>query len=346
MKRSALRVSLVVLLSVFAARCRGAEAGVEQPPYPPSPKIREIRWAPASTIIRRAKGGDNWPITWGDDDHLYSAYGDGRGFEPFVEEKLSMGLVRVTGGPADFRGTNLRSPTAERKGGGASGPKVSGMLMLEGVLYMLVRNTGNSQLAWSRDRGRTWTWSPWKFQTSFGYPTFLNFGRNYEGARDEHVYVYSQDSESAYQRADRMVLARVPAKRIAERNAYQFFQKLDADGSPLWTGDIARRGAVFAHEGACYRSSVSYNAPLSRYLWCQTGAGDDTRFRGAFAIYDAPEPWGPWTTVFHTPEWDVGPGETSCLPTKWMSRDGKTVHLVFSGDDCFSVRKGTLVLAE
>jgi hypothetical protein len=29
-----------------------------------------------------------------------------------------------------------------------------------------------------------------------------------------------------------------------------------------------------------------------------------------------------------------------------MSDDGRTVHLVFSGDDCFSVRKGTLGLKD
>ncbi len=319
-----------------------------RPPYPRSSVIRGIQWAPPSTIVRKAKGGDNWPITWGDDGHLYTAYGDGRGFfvEPLVEEKLSMGLAKVTGGPDDFRGVNLRSPTAERTGGGAGGPKVSGMLMVDGVLYMLVRNTGNSQLAWSKDHGRTWIWSNWRFETSFGYPTFLNFGRNYAAARDAYVYIYSHDGASAYQRADRMVLARVPKDRITNPVAYEYFRGLDTDGSPRWTLDVNGRGAVFTHAGRCYRSSVSYCAALRRYLWCQTGAGSDTRFRGGLAVYDAPEPWGPWTTAYFTGEWDVGPGETSCLPTKWMSADGRTVHLVFSGNDCFSVRKGTLLLAE
>ena len=69
------------------------------------------------------------------------------------------------------------------------------------------------------------------------------------------------------------------------------------------------------------------------------------RFRGGFGIYDAPEPWGPWTTVYFTEVWDVGPGETSSFPTKWMSGDGKTLYLVFSGEDSFSVRKATLALA-
>ena len=51
-------------------------------------------------------------------------------------------------------------------------------------------------------------------------------------------------------------------------------------------------------------------------------AGDDTRFRGGLAIYDAPERFGPWTTAFYTSQWDGGPGETSCFPTKWMNDNG------------------------
>jgi len=71
----------------------------------------------------------------------------------------------------------------------------------------------------------------------------------------------------------------------------------------------------------------------------------DTRFEGGgLAIFDAPEPWGPWTTVFYAERWDVAAGETASFPTKWISSDRKTLHLVFSGEDCFSVRKATLVL--
>jgi hypothetical protein len=188
----------------------------------------------------------------------------------------------------------------------------------------------------------TWTWCDWKFTESFGCPTFLNFGRNYAGARDEFVYVYSHDNNSAYKSADRMVMARVPANRIPDRAAYEFFAGLNSAGQPTWTTDVARRAAVFTHPGRCYRSGISYNAPLKRYLWCQIIPGPDTRFEGGFAIYDSPEPWGPWTTVFFTEAWDVGPGETSSIPTKWISDDGTTIHLVFSGDDHFSVRQARL----
>ncbi|MFO7901220.1 MAG: hypothetical protein ACQESR_23875 [Planctomycetota bacterium] len=108
------------------------------------------------------------------------------------------------------------------------------------------------------------------------------------------------------------------------------------------SSDFSRRGAVFANAGKCYRSSVSYQPGLKRCFWCQTGEGEDTRFAGGLAIYDAPEPWGPWTTAYQTDRWDIGPGETSCLPVKWMRPDNRTVYLVFSGNDHFSVRKGVL----
>ena len=315
-------------------------------PYPPSPVITQVEWAPASTIVRRARGGDNWPLTWGDDDMLYTAYGDGRGFEPFVPAKLSMGFSRISGGPDDFHGVNFSARDGEFPGDGRKGRKASGLLMVDGVLYLLARNRDNAQLAWSRDRGATWTWADWKFTTSFGCPTFLNFGRNYAGARDEYVYVYSPDHDSAYEPADRMVLARVPKRRLAEHQAYEYFVALKADGSAVWTRDITQRGAVFANPENCYRGGVTYNAALGRYLWAQilphSTHPQGMRFQGGFGIYDAPEPWGPWTTVYYTKEWDVGPGETSSLPTKWMSDDGRTVHLVFSGDDSFAVRRATL----
>ncbi len=312
-------------------------------PYPASPMIKGIEWAPAETIIRKAQGSDNWPISWADDDNLYTAYGDGWGFEPKTKKKLSLGIAKIVGSPPYFQGVNVRTETGERVGQGAKGAKTSGILCVDGVLYMLVRNTGNSQIAWSKDYGKTWRWCDWKFTTSFGAPTFLNFGKNYAGARDEFVYIYSHDSDSAYEPADRMVMARVRKDKIRERGAYEFFKELNSSGRAVWTSDIRSRGAVFVNPGRCYRAGITYNAGLKRYLWCQTIYGDDDmRFKGGLGIFDGPQPWGPWTTVFYTEQWDVGPGETSSLPAKWMSNDGRTCYLLFSGDDCFSVRKAVL----
>jgi len=66
-------------------------------PYPPSPVIMSLTWAPSYTIVRQASGSDNWPITWGDDDKLYTAFGDGWGFKSKVPSKLSLGLDKIIG---------------------------------------------------------------------------------------------------------------------------------------------------------------------------------------------------------------------------------------------------------
>jgi hypothetical protein len=64
----------------------GEESEFAAAPYPQSPVIAGVEWAPADEIIRLAPGGDTWPLTWGDDGHLYTAYGDGWGFEPRIEK--------------------------------------------------------------------------------------------------------------------------------------------------------------------------------------------------------------------------------------------------------------------
>ena len=72
---------------------------------------------------------------------------------------------------------------------------------------------------------------------------------------------------------------------------------------------------------------------------------------GGWGIYDAPEPWGPWTAVFFTRKWDAGSTHSYRLPSKWISTDNKTMYVVFSGRthdgvqyDAFSVRKITMTL--
>ena len=332
-----------ILANVFDPIVRAVAPGPSAAPYPPGRVIRGIAFAPESAIARDAIDSDNWPITWGEDDALYTSYGDGWGFHPRTEKKLSQGIAKVLGPPDNFQGVNIRTETGERTGDGARGAKASGMLMVGGVLYMWVRNTGNAQLAWSEDRGRTWQWG-FRFETSFGSPAFLNFGKDYAGARDGYVYAYSQDGPSAYESYDGLLLARAPRERIRERAAWEFFVRLDARNRPEWTRDIARRGHVFRFPGQCQRVDAVYNPGIRRYMLA-LGYGH----RGAWGIFDAPEPWGPWTTAFHTSDWGLGGVHGYRLPSKWIEPGGAVMHLVFSGVklahttyDAFCVRRMTL----
>ena len=116
------------------------------------------------------------------------------------------------------------------------------------------------------------------------------------------------------------------------------------------------------------RPSLSYNSALKRYLWVQVLPGaasrqgrtrdKDPRFRGGFGIYDSPEPWGPWTTVYYNDQWSADQGADSGwtihhkFPTAWMSKDGRTLWLAFSGEYkpggqnyCLLARKATLTVS-
>ncbi|MDB5003911.1 MAG: hypothetical protein JWQ34_2136 [Mucilaginibacter sp.] len=318
---------------------------VEASPYPKSDLITAATFAPATEVIRMAEGGDLWPSTWGDDGLMYTAYGDGNGFKPYTEIKLSSGLAVVSGTPPSLKGINIRSSSGERVGQGPAGEKASGMIMIEGKLYMWMRNTGNARLACSTDHGKTWVWADWKLDASFGCPNFVNYGQNNAGAKDDYVYTYSVDDASAYKYADQMVMTRVNKKHIMDQDSYHFFAGYDKAGKPLWSEDIRRRKPIYVNPAKAYRSGMTYDAGLKRYLWCQIlplyGNKEEQgpRFKGGLGIFESANPWGPWKTVFYNREWDIGPGESGSLPTNWMSKDGKTLYYLFSGNDSFSVRK-------
>lgn len=322
-----------------------------QPPADPSPVILNVNWASSSSIRYIGKDSDSWVMTWADDDELYIAYGDGFGFAPKLNYKVSMGYGKVSGSPTNFTGTNISSPD-EQFGDSKTGKKPASMLMVDGVLYLWVRNADNNgkecQIAWSTDDGANWSWSDWTF-SEFGYCVFINYGKNYANARDNYVYMVSHDHPHAYIYADDFILTRVPKDKIRDRNAYEFFVSRNGDGSANWSSNINNRGVLFTHSGNARRSSITYNAGIGRYLWWQNLAPPnsevDIRTEGGFAIFDAPEPWGPWTTAYYTEQWDVGPGEIGAFPSKWMSGDGKTIYLVSSTDDAFAVRRADLTIA-
>jgi len=346
-------IRLLVVLGALSLSASGVGAEPAAA-YPPSPVIEGFDWAPVETVVRRARDGDNWPIAWADDDALYTTFGDGTGFPPKTEQKLSCGFARITGSAVDFKGTNIRSE-GEQLGDGRRGKKGWGLLSVGGTLNLWLGHAdgqgGGAQLAWSRDHARTWTFADWKF-AEFGLIGFVNFGRDYENARDEYVYAYSHDGARADTPADRFILMRAPKGRLTERAAWEFYAGSDRSNHPTWTSEASRRAGCFVNPDSCLRSAMTYHAGLGRYLWWQqvpqpkghTDRGD-TRFVGGFAVYDAPEPWGPWTTAYFTPHWDMGPGEHGDFPAKWAESDGRTLYLIFSGDDCFSIRRATVRLS-
>ncbi len=353
MNKAVLPLACIIAATVavglsFVANLLANEPG--KPPYPPSPVIKGL----TIDAARQSLGnGDNWPITWADDDAQYTVYCDGKGFGGGSGEG-SMSLARISGSPPNIQGENIASPSGHKTGGGEGGRKASGLLMVDGVLYMWVRNlnkdgTGSS-LAWSKDRAKTWTWAEWSFP-EIGYPVWLNAGKNYETAQDGYAYLYSPDTPSAYKTTDGILLARVPKDRITDKEAYRFFAGTHG-GLPMWSPDFKDRRPVFTDPGHCYRPDVVYSPAIKRYLICTATPGA-ARWSGTNAkylgIFDSPTPWGPWTAVKQVEGWG---GEENRfqprIPSKWISEDGKTFYLLYScfpkGPYQFNVQKCVIEL--
>lgn len=330
-------------------------------PYGPSPVIQSADWD-FKHLIRLAntpgKGGsDLWPATWAADGNLYTGWGDGGGFSGASDNigRVSLGFARIIGSPPLVQGVNVwgHYPKYAEHPATFCGKPVS-MPSVGGVLYAWVSSWYNEsaanfvhcpsnpnpvehRLAWSRDLGVTWTLSPWKLDQPQGFVVwscFLNYGANYGDAKDQYVYLYwriqGEDSTTHLSR----VLPADLEKDPGTAGVYEYYAGQGPTGwpdmrGPVWTSQASRARPVFVDPGARSITHVVYNSALGRFIASVQG-----RSVGQTGLFDAPEPWGPWTTIAYYQNWG-GFGDRESLgvdfPTKWISRDGKTMWAVFSG---------------
>lgn len=202
-------------------------AGSEQAP-PESDFFAVAALGPAATV-RTASDGDLWPSTWADDDGLYTACGDGLGFQPELAQWSDIVVNRIDGTPE-------QGLTGERLAAGREvahvwtdpelyNCKPTGMIAVDGnddgrdELYLAVQDlrcgsgpdTFNiapaAGIVRSADYGRTWS-GPAEpmFAERFTTVMFADLGRSNsqaqvlrdllpEAATDpaEYVYAYGLD---------------------------------------------------------------------------------------------------------------------------------------------------------
>ena len=145
-------------------------------------------------------------------------------------------------------------------------------------------------------------------------------------------------------------MARVHKDSILNREAYSYFAGMDKS-IPLWSKNIKERIPVFKNpDGVGWCINVIFNNGLKRYLLTTEHTESH---RGNFGIFDAPEPWGPWTTVLYEKNWGEGhiPINTFYwnFSNKWTSNDGKSFSLIFTGrkeNDSFNLIRGSFITSK
>jgi hypothetical protein len=202
----------------------------------------------------------------------------------------------------------------------------------------------------SRDHGASWEPAGWAFTSQDGLVggNILQFGRDYSGARDGYVYHYMLEakqpdaSNNQMQTPGQIILLRAPRDRLMERDAYEAYAGRDAE-HPRWSTRLSERRPIFEDtSGIGSALGISYHPGLKRYLLCTEHAEPSS---GNLGIFEAPEPWGPWSTLvyltrsqgswfgqYHTGEHDVpSTGFFWHFPTKWMDASSRELSLNFTG---------------
>ena len=337
--------------------------------YCPSSLISSMTWN-WSSGFNQQNGSDLWSETWGADGNDYAFFGDGGGF--FGGNSLG----RASFGIGEIRGAAgvISSSTASNVYGGyeAAHPstingKVNSIIAIGSNFYAIgaIWQPGEGgpsgepqhfEIVSSLGNAYSWAdnYSNWIFcsattgSDSFCPTSFVQFGAGNAGAIDGYVYVYGTLEQDFIGNGTptSTYLARVPNNQILTKSAYQVFAGADQSGNPIWNSDWTTMQPIFTDHGPrpIPISMAVYNPALKRFI--ATGQG----YVNQVAFYDAPNPWGPWTSIGYfnsnadnSGGWgNLGSASFESGVTgdalgiqfinKWASSDGLTIWAAFSSD--------------
>jgi hypothetical protein len=206
---------------------------------------------------------------------------------------------------------------------------------------------------WSKDFGKTWTETPCTPEKNLfgekvgtvpggfakirmGSPHVVDFGRNMEHSPDGKMYLVAHGCRNpaalnTWILGDEINLARVAPspENVNDLSQYEFFAGHDAQGQPKWTRNFAEMQPLFRWTRRCGCVTITYNAPLKKYLMCvSNGATVDATF-DTF-ILEADAITGPWRMVAYLPQFGRQAYFVN-IPSKFISADGRTAWLCYSG---------------
>lgn len=232
-----------------------------------------------------ASEGDLWPSCWSDDDNLYTANGDGRGFGDQFDDIV---INRVFGTPDTGMTGEALASGAEIANVWADpinyNRKPTGVVSVDGngdgtdELYLAVQDlrkppcpacfndAPNASISKSEDYGRTWQKTAAPMFTDHRFTTifFLDYGKSNEHAGvlgpegAQYVYAYGIDynwrdpTQEVKPTPTDLYLARVPKDSVQERSAWEFYANPTPRGRPTWSADVDKRRSVLHDDRTVY----------------------------------------------------------------------------------------------
>ncbi len=207
----------------------------------------------------------------------------------------------------------------------------------------------------SNDLGKSWTETPHTpaaplfgeparqdAPVKMGAPHFVDFGRNLQHSPDGKAYLVGHGAEAndpkprpanlSWITGDQIYLARVEPSiaNINDLSKYEFFAGRDARNRVVWTPQFSKIRPIFEWNNNAGCVTMTYNAPLRRYLMCITD-GVDTIGKFNTYILESESPTGPWRLV----EYLRAFGEQAYfvnISSKFISADGRTIWLLYAAN--------------
>ncbi len=207
----------------------------------------------------------------------------------------------------------------------------------------------------STDRGRSWKECPHTperplfgetgmngYPVKIGSPHFVDLGKNMEHSPDGYAYLVAHGAvtnDAPYRfynhswiTGDQVYLLRVKPspETINDPAKYEFYAGKDQQGKGMWTNDFRKIRPLLSWDNNMGCVTVTYNAPLRKYLMCVTDGGNTCAKMHTY-ILEADRLEGEWKLVTYMREF----GEQAYfvnIPSKFIGADGKTLWLLYSGN--------------
>jgi len=208
---------------------------------------------------------------------------------------------------------------------------------------------------YSTDYGKTWHDTPHTpanplfgepaapgGKVKMGSPHFVDFGRNMQYSPDGKAYLVGhgaidpdpnpRPANLSWITGDQVYLARVKPSitNMNNRAKYEFFAGYDGHGNPVWTRDFARIKPLVDWNNNCGCVTMTYDAPLKKFLMCVTDGGNTISKFNTY-ILESDHVAGPWKLVVYMRAF----GEQAYfvnIPSKFISADGRTAWLCYAAN--------------
>jgi len=308
---------------------------------------------------REYTNADTWFPSWASDGNLYSSYADGS-----VEGiQASCKGPSPTTGQAVIIGDEPLHLTVKSLGvhHEAALPYVGrypvGTLVFDDVWYYGTYATEDGigpvvGFRYSIDYGKTWTdprLTPLRnlfreggtvdAKIEMGIPHFVDFGKNMQHSSDGKAYLVAHGAtrawvEESWISGDQIYLARVSPsiRNINDRSKYEFFSGYGTTGKATWTRDFAMIKPLIEWNDHTGPVTITYDAPLKRYLMCVTHGPWPALGSNDTYILVSDRITGPWKLVAYLRAFGEE-GYFVNIPSKFISKDGYTVWLCYSEPD-------------